>query len=653
MKRILFSLFVLGFFLSGLKAQQKIYPQINKVTIFRQTAQIEKSLEVSLVKGYNEIILSGNSSMLNPQSIQFNSSKDFVITDFSPYIQLVKSNQKQEDKLTDKEKARVNIIKDSIEILRDRRKAVRDKIDVLMEEKSTLSNIKEIDSPQKADSIKDVKEALEYFEAKSIEISKLLYDLNDVDIDLHKQIRKQKEDLKIILQEDEQGEKLSKKEYYIKLNLYAKNDVKTTVNYKYNVSGIDWTPIYDIKFSSLNKPAVFLLKAEFKQETGEDWIDVSIVFSTEEQSTNLKPVDLQPMVYKKKIAGERPKTVATVSTVDDIVSTSETGKRITNEEIERMTAETVDGIIATVGGVSDNDGGTTRGEGSMVTYVNGVAKKGSVNIPKHAIAEEQVELGGIRASQGDYKQRMAGNSVDYVTAQVGGISENRKIQEDKPAYEIITENASTGMSSSNNLLTQEYDVKMKYSIKSGDKSKIIPLEEKKTNVNYKYFSVPKKEKVVYLAALFPLWEELGLANARANLYIDDKYVNSAYIITNQTADTLKLFVGREKKIAIDRKVIKGKPIEINRKGTELEQVINVKVIVKNNNNTQFDIKIDDQIPISNSEKITITKGELSGANYNEKTGLLFWETSLKPLESKTFTFSYTCKYPKDVILPLD
>lgn len=653
MKRILFSLFVLGFSLAGLKAQQKIYPQINKVTIFRQTAQIEKSLEVSLVKGYNEIILSGNSSMLNPQSIQFNSSKDFVITDFSPYIQFVKSNQKQEDKLTEKEKTRVKIIKDSIEILRDRRKAVRDKIDVLMEEKSTLSNIKEIDSPQKADSIKDVKEALEYFEAKSIEISKLLYDLNEVDIDLHKQIRKQKEDLKIILQEDEQGEKLSKKEYYIKLNLYAKNDVKTTVNYKYNVSGIDWTPIYDIKFSSLNKPAVFLLKAEFQQETGEDWTDVSIVFSTEEQSTNLKPVDLQPMVYKKKIAGERPKTVATVSTVDDIIATGETGKRITNEEIERMAAETVDGIIATVGGVSDNDGGTTRGEGSMVTYVNGVAKKGSVNIPKHAIAEEQVELGGTRASQGDYKQRMAGNSVDYVTAQVGGISENRKIQEDKPAYEIITENASTGISSSNNLLTQEYDVKMKYSIKSGDKSKIIPLEEKKTNVNYKYFSVPKKEKVVYLAALFPLWEELGLANARANLYIDDKYVNSTYIITNQTADTLKLFVGREKKIAIDRKVIKAKPIEINRKGTELEQVINVKVIVKNNNNTQVDIKIDDQIPISNSEKITITKGELSGANYNEKTGLLFWETSLKPLESKTFTFSYTCKYPKDVILPLD
>src|SRR5574344_1050979 len=131
MKRILFSLFVLGFSLSGLKAQQKIYPQINKVTIFRQTAQIEKSLEVSLVKGYNEIILSGNSSMLNPQSIQFNSSKDFVITDFSPYIQFVRSTQEMEDKLTDKEKLRVKVIKDSIELLRDKRNEIRDRMDIL------------------------------------------------------------------------------------------------------------------------------------------------------------------------------------------------------------------------------------------------------------------------------------------------------------------------------------------------------------------------------------------------------------------------------------------------------------------------------------------------------------------------------------------
>lgn len=600
MKRILISLLGFCFFIPGLKAQQKFYPQINKVTVFKQTAQIDKSLAIELKKGYNEIILLGNSSRLNTQSIQFNSSKDFVITDFSPYIQFVRSTQEMEDKLTDKEKLRVKVIKDSIELLRDKRNEIRDRMDILTSEGRTLNNIKELEKPQKADSMSLIVDALNYYRSKNIEIAGLQYNLNESDIEFQKLIRKLKQELQIILQDKEEGESLSKEEYCVKLNLYAKNDVKTRINYRYNVSGIYWTPLYDIRFSSTNNPATFLLKAEFQQTTGEDWKDVSIVFSTEEQSTNIKSMTLKPMVYKKQVAGERPKTVATVSTVDD--------------------------IVAQVGGISDVESqGKARGEGGMVTYVNGVSKKGSVNIPKPVIEKGSAESA----------VRMTSEDIE------------------KMQTEIITENASTGISSSNNLLTQDYIVKMKYTIKSGERAKIIPLQEQNTKVNYKYFSVPKKEKVVYLAALFPTWEELGLANARANLYIDNKYVNSTYISANQTLDTLKVFVGRENKIAIERKIIKEKPIEANRKGTELEQVINIKILVKNNNNNSVDIKIDDQIPISNSEKISITKGELSGAIYDEKSGLLYWETSLKPLESKIFTFSYTCKYPKDVELPLD
>lgn len=601
MKRILISLLGLCFFIPGLKAQQKFYPQINKVTVFRQTAQIDKSLAIELKKGYNEIILLGNSSRLNTQSIQFNSSKDFVITDFSPYIQFVRSTQEMEDKLTDKEKLRVKVIKDSIELLRDKRNEIRDRMDILTSEGRTLNNIKELEKPQKADSMSLIVDALNYYRSKNIEIAGLQYNLNESDIEFQKLIRKLKQELQIILQDKEEGENLSKEEYCVKLNLYAKNDVKTRINYRYNVSGIYWTPLYDIRFSSSNNPATFLLKAEFQQTTGEDWKDVSIVFSTEEQSTNIKSLDLKPMVYKKQVAGERPKTVATVSTAED--------------------------VIMYVGGIAniEESQGKARGEGGMVTYVNGVSKKGSVNIPKPVIEKGSAESA----------VRMTSEDIE------------------KMQTEIITENASTGISSSNNLLTQDYIVKMKYTIKSGERAKIIPLQEQNTKVNYKYFSVPKKEKVVYLAALFPTWEELGLANARANLYIDNKYVNSTYISANQTLDTLKVFVGRENKIAIERKIIKEKPIEANRKGTELEQVINIKILVKNNNNNSVDIKIDDQIPISNSEKISITKGELSGAIYDEKTGLLYWETSLKPLESKIFTFSYTCKYPKDVELPLD
>lgn len=82
--------------------------------------------------------------------------------------------------------------------------------------------------------------------------------------------------------------------------------------------------------------------------------------------------------------------------------TAESGSRITSEDIEKITANSVDAIVATMGGVSDNDGssGSARGESSMQQYVNG-AKRTSVNVPKSAIQEMQVILGGTPAQYGE------------------------------------------------------------------------------------------------------------------------------------------------------------------------------------------------------------------------------------------------------------
>ena len=82
---------------------------------------------------------------------------------------------------------------------------------------------------------------------------------------------------------------------------------------------------------------------------------------------------------------------------------AESGQKLSTEDIQRMPSTSVEGILSTVGGVSYNDGGTgtARGEGQMVTYVNGVRKQGAVNIPKQAIGEIQVILGGTPARFGE------------------------------------------------------------------------------------------------------------------------------------------------------------------------------------------------------------------------------------------------------------
>ena len=85
------------------------------------------------------------------------------------------------------------------------------------------------------------------------------------------------------------------------------------------------------------------------------------------------------------------------------VGSPESGQRMSAEDIQHMPGNSVDAIVAAVGGMGFNDGGTStaRGEEGIVTMTGGVRKRTGVNVPKEAIAEIQVILGGTPASIGE------------------------------------------------------------------------------------------------------------------------------------------------------------------------------------------------------------------------------------------------------------
>ena len=85
------------------------------------------------------------------------------------------------------------------------------------------------------------------------------------------------------------------------------------------------------------------------------------------------------------------------------IGSAESGTRLSDDDIKRMPGNSVDAIVAAVGGVGYDDGGTgsARGEGGMVTMQGNVRKRTGVSVPKDAIAEIQVILGGTPASIGE------------------------------------------------------------------------------------------------------------------------------------------------------------------------------------------------------------------------------------------------------------
>ncbi len=547
-----FSILVLSLFLSvGIIAQNnnQYNGKTEKVRVFFNQAQIEKSLSFDLKKGSNEIILVGNSQYLNTNSLQFLTSGDYIIMDFSPYMQYVNPIPEPEDKLPLESRKKLKTLRDSLEILNYYYSELTTFVNILNQERNAISSMKVITQPQNIDSLAKLKDGLEYYRSKMLEVTSLLQKKNKEVVKVSNNISEINSQINLIVQGNKPKE-MNRNEYFIKLNIYAENPIiKAGLKYNYLVNNVSWQPVYDLKFTSTNSPARFVLKANITQNTGENWNDVNLIFSTEQPNLRKTLGVLNPYYLQEYSPSRNHKA------------------------------------INTVGGISASED-----------------------------AAFEVSAKAARAERAYYN-----NS----------------------AYTEMTTTQTT-------MLGKEYEVGMKHSIESDGKQKTIPLETKKTNADYKHYSIPKLDRGVYISALLPNWEELEIMDATAKIYLDNNYINDTYLNSFNTEDTLNLSIGQDNRVAIERKVDKSKPEKTNILGNVVETKVTITLKIKNNNQESIDLNIQDQIPISNNEDIKITQTNTGNAKYDEKTGKLVWDLNLKTLEQRVITFSYTVRHPKGI-----
>ncbi|MFA6200010.1 MAG: DUF4139 domain-containing protein [Bacteroidales bacterium] len=529
--------------------------KISKVKVYIEQAKLEKTTTFSLKQGNNEIILSGNSPYMQPQSLQFTSLNDFIITDFTPFIQYVQPKQQAEDRLSSENKRQLKILRDSLDGLNLKNSDSYTLVSILNKEKNVLENMKVISQPQTIDSMPKIKDGLSYYRDKMLEVTKMLQKENTIITKRTKSISEVTNQINLILQ-GELNNSNPRNEYYIRLNIYSEKAIpQCKLSYSYNVTGVSWQPYYDIKFTKPSEPVAFVLKAQLTQQTGEDWNDVTLIFSTE-QPNNLRTLgelypyylrDNQPIAYK--------------------------------------------------------------------------ANRGKVSL-----SDESVDAMSV--------------PEDFATMATSAKMANGS------GYSQMTVSQLT-------MLGKEYEVGMKHTILSDGKEKTIALETKTTKSDYKHYSIPKLDKSVYISALLPSWESLELMDATGKIYLEDSYINDTYINSNSTSDTLSMSIGADKRVAIDRKVTKSKPEKVGLLSSLSETMVTVTISIKNNNQTKIDLNLVDQIPLSNSENITITAGDIAKAEYDSKTGKLMWNLNFNPLEAKTVTFTYTVRHPKNANLFLN
>lgn len=242
--------------------------------------------------------------------------------------------------------------------------------------------------------------------------------------------------------------------------------------------------------------------------------------------------------------------------------------------------------------------------------------------------------------------KMAAADMDYTEME---IEEAEAAAATKMAY---SSNVARGIRTTTDekMTTIEFVIDELFSVKSQQNDAMLTINTNNLPAEYVYRCVPKLDRNAYLLAKITDFAKYNFLSGDVTLYLGGKYVGTSYLNIAQTTDTLKLSLGQDKGIMVERTLSD----EFNKKSTigkNYKQTATWNISVRNNKSTNVKIEILDNLPVSGSSSITVSNMSYDGATLDDKN-IATWNLDLKPSETKNLKLSYTVTYPKTMSLNL-
>lgn len=215
---------------------------------------------------------------------------------------------------------------------------------------------------------------------------------------------------------------------------------------------------------------------------------------------------------------------------------------------------------------------------------------------------------------------------------------------DKKEYKL--KSISNHTTINENQLNISFDIDIPYDILSNGKVHSVAMKEIRLPATYKYYAAPRADKEAFLLAEIDDYSKYNLLPGEANIIFEGMYVGKTLINPNQTADTLNLSMGRDKKISIKREKVADKS-GVKFLSSYKEQTFTFDLTLRNNKKEEVQLLLKDQYPLSTDKEITVELLDDGKAKVNTETGILTWDLKLQPGETRKIRISYKVRYPKD------
>lgn len=196
-------------------------------------------------------------------------------------------------------------------------------------------------------------------------------------------------------------------------------------------------------------------------------------------------------------------------------------------------------------------------------------------------------------------------------------------------------------------LALDYAIAAQYEIASDGQPRLVALAQHQLPAVVGHFAVPKLDTDAFLLAQVTGFDGLGLIPGPASVYLEGAYVARTTLNPELTTDTLRIGLGRDARVQLKRTAIKeftsrkvlGGAVRLTRGFT---------VEVRNARADAVTLTLEDQVPVSQDQRIRVKLLERDGAEYDPATGKLTWRLNLKAGERRSVRLSYEVEHPRDL-----
>ncbi|MFA7273562.1 MAG: mucoidy inhibitor MuiA family protein [Crocinitomicaceae bacterium] len=278
--------------------EEIVKSNITEVTVYAQGAQVRRKALYSIKSGITQVIIEGICPTIDPNSLQVLASGNVVIVDAKYSLFYPKPAPENLEGLPLKVKKEIKILEDSLKRIGFEIQQIQDEIDVYIATKNILANNGAIRGQGKVnDSINLLKQAMDYYTVKMLEINKNLQGLNrakGAKAEIQAEMNMRLKALKNYQNSAQLNSKPVGPSHRVTVTLSATEAISGRLNLSYLVNQAGWTPLYDMRAEVQGSKINMNYKAQVYQNTGVDWDDVRLSISTNNPYQNKTLPTLHP-----------------------------------------------------------------------------------------------------------------------------------------------------------------------------------------------------------------------------------------------------------------------------------------------------------------------------------------------------------------------